>query len=164
VTLLFALAALAIEPSADVVVSRRFDAAPEAIYAHLIDARNVKAAAPDACMRSWMFPGRTEGIGAQFRVVYALEGWRRRLDVSVVAADPPRRIEWDHHGNRGFTTRFTIAPDEPGARVTVHTYLNEPPWPFRKYYVRKVQPAWRACYTELLENVAAVIGESPRDR
>lgn len=157
-----AIAALASEPGADIVATRRFDAPPESVYAHLLDARRVQASAPDACMRLWEFGGRTEGIGAQFSLTYALEGFRRRLDVSIVAADPPRRIEWDHHGKRGFVTRFSIAPDGAGTLVTLRTYLAEPPWPFRRYYARRVQPAWVACYDELLDNVAAVLGRAPR--
>ena len=151
--------ALAADDS-DIVVSHSFSASPEAVYAHLIDIANVQAAAPESCMRGWVTYKSTEGLGTQFRVIYQMEGWRRRLDASVVVAEQPRRIEWDHHGNRGFITRLTIAPKGSGAEVTMHTFINAPPWPFRRYFERKVQPTWRACYTELLDNVASVLGES----
>jgi hypothetical protein len=154
--------ALAGESTSDIVVSHRFGVAPEAVFAHFLDVRNVQTAAPADCMKRWLFYGRTEGMGAQFRVVYSMEGWRRRLDVSVVEAEPVRRIDWDHHGNRGFITRFLFESAELGTTVTVRTYLADPPWPFRKYYARRVQPAWEECYRELLRNADAVLGESPR--
>lgn len=157
--ILLALAHAA-EPSSDVVASHVFAAPPQAVYDHLLDVRNVQEAAPETCMKKWIFYDRTEGLGAQFRVVYHIESWRRRLDASVVVAEKPRRIEWDHHGRRGFITRFTIAPESPGSKVTVHTYLSDPPWPFRKYYANKVQPAWEECYGQMLQNVAAVLGET----
>ena len=154
------LASALAEDGSDIVVSHRFRASPETLYEHLLDVQNIKNAAPESCMRKWVLYERTEGLGAQFRVVYQMEGWRRRLDGSVVAAESPRRIEWDHHGNRGFITRFTFKPDDGGTEVTVHTYLNDPPWPFRRYFERKVQPTWQACYRDMLDNVASVLGES----
>lgn len=162
--ILLALAAFGGEPSSDIVVTQRLQAAPATVFEHMLDVRNVQTAAPDDCMRNWTFGSRTEGLGAQFRLVYAMEGWRRRLNVSVVAADAGRRIEWDHHGNRGFITRFTFEPSDGGTQVTIHTYLSAPPWPFRRYYANKVQPAWESCYRDLLDNVGAILGESPGAR
>lgn len=150
------------EDDADVVASLTFQASPERVFEHLADLRNVVAASPERCMRKWELGDDPEGKGATFRVVYLMEAFRRRLDGTVSVAEEPRRIEWDHEGNRGFLTRFSLTGnDSGGTEVEVHTFLLPPPWPFKRYYRNTVRPRWEQCYLALLGQMNATLGPDP---
>lgn len=137
----------------DVVTSRVIRAPADTIFDKLVDPRVASTYAPDRCMRKWTFdPSQTKD--ADFRVVYLMELFRRKLTASVQKADRPRRFEWNHHGNKGFVTRFSFDEVEEGTEVTVHTYIAVPPKPLQRYYRNKVQPRWVACYDGFLDAVA----------
>lgn len=146
---------LAAEPvdEGDIVVERTIVAPPELLFDRLHDPRSAAGLAPSTCMRKWRFDPSV-GADDSFRVVYLMELFRRKLDVRVKAAQRPERFEWDHLGNKGFVTRFTFDAVDEGTRVTLHTYLAEPPRPFRKYYLNTVKPRWERCYEGFLEAVA----------
>jgi carbon monoxide dehydrogenase subunit G len=141
-------------PNADVTVSRRLAVPPERVMEHLSQPSKFAFTAPDDCLRGVQPIGEVvQGPGALFEVVVLIEGWRRKLRARVTVADV-RRVEWDHEGNRGFITRFGLAPaDGGGTDVTVTTYIEAPPRPFQRYYFRRVQPAWRECYVRFLDRV-----------
>jgi hypothetical protein len=148
-------------PDADVVVTRLVSAPLAAVREHLGRPSRFEFSVPTECIRKVEPVGAViEGVGAAFDVTYLMEGWRRKLRARVSVAEA-RRIEWDHEGNRGFITRFSLTEAEGGTSVTAHTFLNAPPRPFQRYYFRRVQPAWKACYERFLDNVATSAGTSP---
>lgn len=152
-TLPAAAAEPAEEPSSDVVAQREIAASPQAIYEVLLDTPRMARLAPERCMRKW----EVAPDGQSFRVVYLVEAFRRKLDAQVTAPEAARRLEWDHLGNKGFVTRFSLAEAEAGTRLTLTTYVAPPGWPLRRYYAKTVQPAWVDCYETFLEAIASEV-------
>jgi uncharacterized protein YndB with AHSA1/START domain len=145
----------------DIVVVHTLRAPPEAVFDHLTDLEAVVKDAPERCMRKWELGPQTTGEGATFRVVYLIEAFRRKLDGRISMAERPRRLAWDHAGNKGFVTRFGLEAVEGGTRVEMRTFLNPPGWPLRRYYANTVQPGWQDCYRRFLEQVDETLGEGP---
>ena len=95
-----------------------------------------------------------EGVdsGGVQRFVEALE---KRIDAVHSRSDPPRLVEIEHLGSKGFFTRFTLTPEGDGVKAVMTTYLNAPPWPFRKYYYTEVRPIWVQCQIDALQALDA---------
>jgi hypothetical protein len=140
----------------DVQVERVVAAAPEAVFSHLLDLGHLRAMFPTDCVGLWEPGERSFGEGANAVVRYDLGAMHRKLAMTLVRADAPRIIDLDHLGPRGFVTRFSLAPEGEGTRVTLLTPLNAPPEIFRGYFQNGVRPEWISCYDRALENLAGV--------
>ena len=165
-SLLLASPALAQDPAdpaadpadgADIIATGLVHAPPEVVSPRLADMDEVILVAPDTCLRKWEFGPKVVGEGAQFKVTYLMEAFRRRLRGSVTKVEPGKRVEWDHEGNRGFVTRWSFEPVDDGTQVTVRTYILEPPRPLRRYYSNRVKPAWVECYSQMIQALDARI-------
>lgn len=137
-------------PDSDVVATRTIEAPRQAVYAVLTDTARIAELAPERCMRKW----EVAPDGDTFEVLYLMEAFRRKLQVVVEEKEPPRRLEWDHLGRKGFVTRFMLEETEAGGtQVTMTTFVAPPGWPLKKYYFNTIQPAWTTCQDQLLEAV-----------
>jgi hypothetical protein len=141
-----------VDPS-DIVATGTVKAPPEVVSERLSDLDEVLLVAPEKCFRRWEIGPQVVGEGAQFRVVYLVQAFRRRLYGTVSKVVPGKRVEWNHDGNKGFVTRWSLEPVDGGTKVTAHTYIQGPPKPFRRYYTNTVQPAWKVCYEDLISGL-----------
>lgn len=139
--------------NADVEAVREVAAAPEAIYPRLLDLEAIADLLPPECASKWHFGDVTTGIGASAQVVYHAASMHRKLTATLAKATENRQVTLDHAGNKGFVTTWTLTATETGTKVDLHTYINQPPWPFRGYYFRRVQPAWVRCHEATLDNL-----------
>ena len=131
------------EPNADVVAAQVVPLTAEVLYPHLLDLRTYEAALD--CTRKWEPGDRTTGLGASARTTYKVRLMRRRLVMVISKAVENDHVDLDHAGDKGFVTRWSLEPQGDSTRVEVHTYIQAPPKPFKRYYFNKVQPAWAAC-------------------
>lgn len=140
---------------ADVVASRTIPASPDTVFAALSDPAKLMALYPSDCA-TWKVPLAGAVPGATGIVTYHAAGMHRKLDVVWLTADAGKRVELDHIGGKGFVTRFSLAAEGEGTKVTLTNYLNAPPSPFTGYYFRKVKPAWDGCHQRTLEALEAI--------
>lgn len=145
------------QEGSDIVATGIVHAPPEVVSPRLADLDEVILVAPETCMRRWEVGPDVAGVGATFEVTYLLEAFRRRLKGTVTKDEVGRLVEWDHAGNRGFVTRWSFEAVEGGTQVRAHTFIMAPPRPLRRYYTNRVQPAWVACYEELIQALDARI-------
>jgi uncharacterized protein YndB with AHSA1/START domain len=138
----------------DVEASVVVAAPADRIFNYLLDLRDLQVVFPEDCIGKWEMGARTFGEGATAYVRYDMAVMHRRLAMTLTHAIGPSTIDFDHLGNRGFVTRWTLAPEGDGTRVTIRTPLNPPPAPFRGVYYRSVQPEWTMCYQRTLTNLA----------
>jgi hypothetical protein len=142
--------------SADVVAAGEVPLTPEQVTARLSDLDGVAADLPDTCWRRWAVGLPPAGVGARARVTTTASWMRRRLTLQVAEVDAGRRVDWDHLGDRGWVTRWTVeATSAATSRVTYHTYLNPPPWPFRRLFHELVRPVWEACAADAIASLTA---------
>ena len=142
------------DANADIEVERTLDRSRAEVFADLIDLERVREAAPDSCLEEWALGTPTQGVGANGKVTYHFGLMRRRLTITVDRADQEQVVRWDHPEKRGFTTQLVLSDTpEGGTVVALGTYINSPPWPFKPYYFKKIQPEWAACYESLLANL-----------
>ena len=140
---------------ADVVVTREVPHSQEAVYERLTDLQAWPQIFPASCLDEWALGTPTSGAGANTMLTYRMSGMKRRLLGTITKAEPAYLVELDHAGKKGFTTQIVLETTESGGtRVQLGTYLVAPPWPLRGYYFNKVQPAWKACYSQALETLA----------
>ncbi|MFT7521413.1 MAG: hypothetical protein ACI9MC_003564 [Kiritimatiellia bacterium] len=140
-------------PNADVVVTRDIELPAAQVHSAIVDVGDLHSAWTDPCMRKWTMGTKTSGEGATFTVTYQLAAFRKKSHVAVSTVKDSR-IEWDHIGNSGWVMRFKIDDKGDNTKLTVHTYLDTPPWPIAKYFTNKVHPAWVACQTVLVDVIA----------
>jgi hypothetical protein len=140
----------------DVQADRVIPAAREAVFSHLLDLGHLRALFPEDCVGLWEPGERTFGEGANAIVRYDIAAMHRKLPMTLVRASAPTTIDFDHLGNRGFVTRWSLEEADGGTKVTLLTPINAPPWPFAGYYHSVVRPEWTACYARTLENLAGV--------
>ncbi len=138
--------------SADIVATKTYNASPEALFSALSDPKKIPGLFPIDCA-DWEGPFEGEGVGANTVVTYWAAGWHRKLALVVSKADANRVVEFNHPGNKGFTTRFLIEPEGGLQRVTMTTYLLPPPWPFKPYFYKRVKPDWVDCQQRVLDNL-----------
>ncbi len=160
--LLFAGAAEAKDwPSADIVAEATVPASPEAMAAVLTDLARLGTLLPRECVGIWTVGSPASGTGATATVRYDMAAMHRKLVMTVTRAeaDASRAIvDWDHAGNKGFITRWTITAAEGGSTVKLASPLNPPPWPFTKYYFDAVKPEWDACQAQFIDVVGKAAG------
>ncbi|MBM4393821.1 MAG: SRPBCC family protein [Deltaproteobacteria bacterium] len=160
--LLFAVAAEARDwPSADIVNEGTVAASPEAMVAVLTDLARVGTLLPRDCVGQWTPGVPASGAGATAEVRYDMAAMHRKLNMTVtrVEADAGRAlVDWDHAGNKGFVTRWTVTAAEGGSAVKLASPLNPPPWPFTKYYFDAVKPEWDACQAKFIAAVGKAAG------
>ena len=154
--LLLLLAAHAASPwramPADVRAEVAVDAPPERVVAALSDLRAASALFDEGCVKDWSVGVPSSGVGAMARATYTPSWMHRRLTLTVRSVDA-RAVVWDHAGDRGFVSTFTVSPAERGANVVVEVPMMPPPWPVGKVYQVRVKPAWEACYVAALRRV-----------
>jgi len=137
----------------DIVATRTVSASDEAIRAWLSDLHNHEKAWPAGCTKKWVYGEKTQGVGASAALVYSPASLRRKLTATLIQVDPPKRVELDHAGKKGFVTTWTMAPADAGTQVEMHTWIQGPPKPFRRTYANRVHPAWQWCEEGFLENM-----------
>lgn len=138
---------------ADVAAEAVVKATPEQVTATLADLPRASALFSDDCLARWSFGVPSQGQGAMARVSYTPHWMNRRLTLTVSALEPGKRVDWDHAGDKGFLTRFTVTPSGEGAKVSVLTPLVGPPWPFAKLYQVHIKTTWEACYIDALRRL-----------
>ncbi len=121
------------------------------LYLKLTDLRSLAAVYPADCAISWVHGGASTGPEARARVTYRMAGWRRRLTARFATLEENRVVQLDHEGNKGFVTQWAFDEVDGSTRVTMGSYVAAPPWPFKRYYVFQVQPAWVDCQKRTLE-------------
>lgn len=142
----------------DVQVTRVLPAGPEAVHGAIADLQRFSELLPADCATDWSFTSSTAGKGARAQVTYTM-GPLKRKTLAVVVDDQPGRI-WriEHEGDKkGFFTQAVFEGAGDGTQVTLTSYLNPPPWPFKGPYFTKVQPAWTACYERTLDALQAAV-------
>ena len=139
--------------SSDVVRTSVTNRPPEMLYERLADLANWPEIFGDTCMTDWSAGSQTQGVGGQMALTYHMGPMKRRLVGTINKAEASYVIEVDHGGRRGFITQIQLKPNSVGTEVTLGTYLNPPPWPFKATYYTKVKPAWEACYNEGLQRL-----------
>lgn len=149
-------AALAAPPAwrdapSDVITEVTTTRLPAELASRLVDLRSLSALYPSDCTVEWVTGGATSGPEARARVSYRIAGWHRRLTVRYATVEPERVVQIDHEGNKGFVTQWSFTVVDGLTHVTMGTYVAAPPWPFRRYYVFQVQPAWGECQRRTLE-------------
>ncbi len=160
--LLLASPTLAADPSienadADVEAIKVVPVPAEELYARLLDLQNLQAALD--CTRKWEFGSRVRDVGASASLVYRIGPFRRKLTMTLSKADENRKVTYDHAGNKGFVTTWTLSQVEDGTKVDVHTYLHLPPWPARRIYLNKIQPEWVACQARAIDRISKSVAE-----
>ena len=143
--------------SADVRAERAVAASPAEVTDAVRDLAAWARLVPADCA-TWELQDRTAGVGARARVTYTIASMRRRLTVEISKDEPGRLVELDHAGNKGFFTQVVPVASDTGSTVTLTTFLEPPPWPFRGVFFHKVQPAWVACYERTLDAFAGIHG------
>lgn len=135
---------------ADVSSTRGIPAPADAVYAQLVDFEALQQVFPADCATEWAVGPEHAGVGARAVVTYRMASLKRRLTATLSKAEPDRVVDLDHEGKKGFVTRFELAPAANGTRVTLTTFLNQPPWPFRGVFFNRVRPAWIDCWDRAL--------------
>ena len=135
----------------DVIAETTVDAPVETIYEYLLDLERYGALFGLECADKWVFGTTTSGAQATGRVTYLAGPMRRRSTVTYGSTREHDLVEVHHPGRLGFTSQFLLEPAEGGIKVTFATYLEPPPWPFRKVFLFKVRPAWVACHQAALD-------------
>ncbi len=143
----------------DIQVDRVIPAEPQAVFSYLLDLSHLRAIFPEDCVGLWEPGERTFGEGANAIVRYDIAAMHRKLPMTLVRAEAPHHIDFDHLGPRGFVTRWSLEPADGGTKVTILTPINAPPWPFRGYYHQVVRPEWTECYARTLENLAGALAK-----
>lgn len=144
---------------ADIQAETVVSAAPEQVFSYLLDLGHLRTIFPTDCVGK-LEPGeRTYGEGASAIIRYDMGAMHRRLAMTLIRADAPRTIDYDHLGPKGFVTRWSLAAVDTGTKVTLLTPLNAPPDPFRDYYFNVVRPEWQDCYARTLTNLSGALAK-----
>ncbi len=145
-----ALAGSGDEKSGDVRAEKVIEAPLEVIQAEIDSVKDLVRLFEDDCVTKVSFTPRSDGT-EDLHLTYLAGPMRRSLTAHLLES-VPGRVDFDHPGRKGFVTRVALTElSETHTRVQLTSYLNPPPWPFRKVYFRDVQPAWEACYDEVLQ-------------
>ena len=145
------------QESSDIEATRAFSGDAAAVMQVLSDVERLPALFPPTCTRKW--DGKGAGIGSRFEVTYTMGWWKRRLEATVTRVDSHQGVEWEHHGRKGFITRWTVEPSEEGGLIRVKTWMQPPPWPFKRTYYRRIKPKWELCYRQALDVLVQQVGE-----
>jgi carbon monoxide dehydrogenase subunit G len=135
----------------DVEVQRVIAGDPDAAYAAIADLKRFAALLPEDCATDWVFQSATAGKGATAAVTYTMGPLKRKTKATVVEAEPGRIWRLEHEGDKkGFFTQVVFEGQAASTQVTLTSYLNPPPWPFKGPFHKKVHPAWTDCYERTL--------------
>jgi len=160
--LMFPALAIAANPkpwdgkASDVVVERELSVPVEVLVPQLADFTFAEQIFPAECLTDWTHGSTTSGMGALTRVTYSVGAMKRRLTATITRMED-HVVEYDHTGKKGFITQWRLSAGESGTKISLGTYINAPPWPFRGMYFRKIHPAWMACYGQTLDNLEAAV-------
>ncbi|MBT3220144.1 MAG: hypothetical protein HN348_13725 [Proteobacteria bacterium] len=142
--------------NSNITVERNLPVEKEQVLAVVTNLAKLEQVYPSHCLEEWVHGTQSNGLGAVSRVTYRFAHFKRRLAVEIVR-DEGGIVDLDHHGDKGFVTRFTVAESEGGSKVKMETYVNAPGWPFRRYFFETVQPLWIKCYEQALQQLPSVV-------
>lgn len=152
-------------PGSDVVAERVVAAAPTEVSDYLSKLNQVAAVFPEDCAQDWIVGPALRAPDATGEVVVRAALLKRRLTFTYGEMIPGRIVDLDYLGDKGFVTRFELsdpAGGEPSdatqTRVVMTTFLSPPEWPLKKYFERKIHPAWVDCQRRTLEALALEFG------
>lgn len=145
------------EIPADVVNEATLPASASSLYDYLQDLHHFRDLFPADCISQWVDGGQTKGFGASATLRYDLEAMHRKLTVVLKQGTPGRYVDFEHPGNKGFTTRFLFTEKDGSTLVNLSTAINPPPWPFKAYYYKSVKPEWERCQAEALKALAKAV-------
>ena len=146
----------------DVVAEVQIDAPATEVSDYLSRLDQVSEIFPEDCAQDWIVGPELQAPHAMGEVVVRAALLKRRLAVTYGEVIPSRIVDLDHTGDKGFVTRFELVSDvdfprnsdEKGTTVIMTTFLSPPNWPLKKYFERKIHPAWVDCHRRTLENLA----------
>jgi len=142
----------------DVEVKRVVASTPAELHAAVADLRRFSELLPGDCAADWEFTSSTAGRGARAQVTYTIGPMKRKALAAVVDDQPGRIWRIEHEGDKkGFFTQFVFQEGQGGTEVTLVSFLNAPPWPFKGPFFKKVHPAWEGCYTRTLDALQASV-------
>jgi carbon monoxide dehydrogenase subunit G len=144
----------------DVSATATIQAPPAAIHAVLMDPHVLERLFPPECASDYDYTDPKDAR-AVVRLTYHAAMLHRRLDAMAPVAKAANVVEVEHLGNKGFYTQWALKPGDDGTEVQMTTYLQPPPWPFRRYYYAHVRPAWVQCHVEALDQLANLAREAP---
>ncbi len=151
----------ALAEDADVIAARNVSVPAEAVYTLIADLGNHGRFMDAACTADWSAVAPNAAGKPAVAVTYDLGLLHPRLSMVVDRAEAPRWIDFDHEGKRGFITRFKVEPvTADTARVSIHTFVDPPGFPLRRYYFTRVRPKWTACYVASLDRLATIALEA----
>lgn len=145
----------------DVMAWRVVPAEPEVVWDTLADTHSLEQLFPHACAQDWVHGDQTQGVGAQVTLTYRWDVVRRRLEASIAEGREGAWFDLEHEGDKGFVTRFSTDAVDGGTRVTIHTWVSPPPWPFQGRYFRTIQPVWTQCYVAALSSLEDRLEQQP---
>ncbi len=153
---------LAARGGSDVVADVLIDAQATEVSDYLSRLDQVSEIFPEDCAQDWIVGPELQAPHAMGEVVVRAALLKRRLAVTYGEVIPGRIVDLDHTGDKGFVTRFEIISDVDlpkniggtGITVVMTTFLSPPNWPLKRYFERKIHPAWLDCHRRTLENLA----------
>lgn len=143
--------------SADVSAQAFVPAVPEKVFAFLLELSNLRVVFGDDCLGKLELGDRSFGEGASAIVRYDMGLMHRKLAMTLSRAEAPERVQYDHLGDKGFVTTWTLRAEDGGTLLSVLTPLNPPPRPLLTDYHTVVQPEWRRCYEQGLSNLTRAV-------
>ncbi len=160
--LLFVTVATAANPkpwdgmSSDIVIERDIPVSVDVLVPKLSDLKFAEEIFPEDCVYEWAHGTTSAGLGGLARVTYHMGNMKRRLTAKVTRVEN-HVVEYDHDGKKGFITQWRLTADGPSTKVSLGTYINAPPWPFRPMYFKKIHPKWTNCYERAMDNLNAAV-------
>lgn len=142
---------------ADVAASAFVPAPPEKVFAFLLELSNLRIIFGSDCLGKLDLGDRSFGEGASAIVRYDMGLMHRKLAMTLSRAEAPERVQYDHLGDKGFLTTWTLKAEDGGTLLSVATPLNPPPRPLQTYYYTVVQPEWRRCYEQGITNLSRAV-------
>lgn len=143
--------------SADIAASAFVPAPPEKVFAFLLELSNLRVIFRDDCMGRLELGDRSFGEGASAIVRYDMGLMHRKLAMTLSRAEAPERVQYDHLGDKGFLTTWSLKAEDGGTLLSVSTPINPPPRPLQTYYYTVVQPEWRRCYEQGITNLSRAV-------
>ena len=143
--------------SGDVTATRVIPAPAEPLYQYLLDLGQHEGLWPEGCTSKWQLGQRRVGENATAKLTYHAGPMNRRRTVVLHEAKTGRRIELDHEGAWGWVTGWTLTEVDGGTSVELTSWIQPPPWPFKRAYFNKVQPAWTTCHEGALAGLEAAV-------
>jgi len=138
--------------NADVSATATVHAPPAVIRKVLTDPHVLEHLYPSSCATDYDYD-EPKDPKATVCLIYTAGPMHRRLDAMAPEGKGPTVVQVEHLGNKGFVTRWTLTPEDDATEVQMSTYLQPPPWPFRRIFYTRVRPAWVQCHVEALQQL-----------